>query len=240
MCEEFKAEQLFFHRHHHYRLNTLVEAKLRVYDNAEYMGRYINGILLSQFLWANHARSFHLFGAEFLAKNPPQFKHLDIGSGHGLFLAIAAQNQNFSELHAWDISQSSLEATKKALKTMGVEVNLFVKEQDLLDNSGLHNEFDSVICSEVLEHTENPEAGLKHIYQILKPGGRAYINVPINSPAPDHIFLWRKTDEVRDLFSQCGFEIEQFHEFPASGISLERAKKFDFDISCIGILKKPI
>ena len=241
VCEQFKEEQLYFQRHKKYRLSDVKTTQEKFYHNDDYMNQYIaKGIFLSQFLWANHARSFHLFGTEFLPKNPPQFKHLDIGSGHGLFLAIAAQTHNFSELHAWDISQSSLDATRKALAQMDIQTDLFVKEQDLLDNSGIENEFDSVICSEVLEHTEDPEAGLRHIYQLLKRGGRAYINIPINSPAPDHIFLWRKTDEVRDLFLKCGFEIQEFHELPASGISLERAKKFDFDISCIGILKKPL
>lgn len=239
MCREFKEEQLYFHRHGEYRLKTLLEAKEKVYDNHEYMGRYINGILLSQFLWGNHATSFSLFKTEFLEKNPKNYVHLDIGSGHGLFLVLAAEDKKCGQLNAWDISQSSLAATTKALKQMDISIDLNIREQDLLDNSGVYDQFDSVICSEVLEHTENPEKGLKHIYQILKPGGRAYINVPINSPAPDHIYLWRKTEEVRNLFINCGFQVESFYELPVSGVTVERAKKFNFDISCVGILRKP-
>lgn len=240
MCKEFKEEQLYFHRHGEYRLKTLAQAKEKIYDNDKYMGRYINGILLSQFLWGNHAASFNLFKTEFLRDNPEHYVHLDIGSGHGLFLVLTADDKKCGQLNAWDISKSSLEATTKALKQMDVKIDLHIKEQDLLENSGVYNHFDSIICSEVLEHTEDPEKGLKHIHQILKPGGRAYINVPINSPAPDHIYLWRKTEEVRSLFISCGFQIESFLEFPASGLTVERAKKFNFDISCIGILKKPL
>jgi 2-polyprenyl-3-methyl-5-hydroxy-6-metoxy-1,4-benzoquinol methylase len=38
--------------------------------------------------------------------------------------------------------------------------------------------FDCVLCSEVLEHLANPEATLRKLVPLLKPGGRVYASVP--------------------------------------------------------------
>src|SRR5438105_6991627 len=38
--------------------------------------------------------------------------------------------------------------------------------------------FDALVCSEVLEHLANPEATLKKLIALVKPGGRIYASVP--------------------------------------------------------------
>ena len=38
--------------------------------------------------------------------------------------------------------------------------------------------FDALVCSEVLEHLNNPEATLARLIPLLKPGGRVYASVP--------------------------------------------------------------
>ena len=40
------------------------------------------------------------------------------------------------------------------------------------------NTFDVLICSEVLEHLENPEIAINEFYRVLKPGGLAIITTP--------------------------------------------------------------
>jgi SAM-dependent methyltransferase len=40
------------------------------------------------------------------------------------------------------------------------------------------NSFDSVVCLEVLEHTQNPVRLIEEIYRILKPGGKLLLSVP--------------------------------------------------------------
>src|SRR5690606_33884721 len=40
--------------------------------------------------------------------------------------------------------------------------------------------FDRIICTEVLEHTTNPESVLSEIRRLLKPDGYAVITVPVD------------------------------------------------------------
>ncbi len=73
----------------------------------------------------------------------------------------------------------------------------------------------------------------------LRPGGRLFLNIPVNSPAPDHIYLWRDPEEIRAMIIDHGYEIESFSALPPTGKTLEQAKKFNLDISCIAIARKP-
>ena len=60
---------------------------------------------------------------------------LEIGPGHGLLLYLATQNQNVGNLFAWDISQSSLEMSKRALKALGAAKSTRFEMRDILDAS---------------------------------------------------------------------------------------------------------
>jgi len=58
-----------------------------------------------------------------------------------------------------------------------------------------NNTFDTIICTEVLEHTSNPFDAIKEIYRILKHKGFLHLTVPLNfrihGPFPDY---WRFTE----------------------------------------------
>jgi len=239
MCERFVEEQFFFFRNDHYRLSTIEEAIEKVYGNAEYMSKYVHGILLSQIFWRNHADAMYLYRSQFLPKNKDGYDHLEIGPGHGLFLVFAAKDPRAGSLCGWDISPSSLRQTKEALQTMGVNADVTVEENDVVTADKDENRFDSIICSEVLEHVEEPQRALRNLLKALRPGGRLFLNIPVNSPAPDHIYLWRDPQEIKDMVEKQGFEIEQFHELPTTGKTLEQARKQKLDISCITIACKP-
>lgn len=239
MCAEFLKEELHFRREGRYRLSTFKEAYDQVYNKPEYMSRYVRGILISQLIWTPHARAFDFFRTHFLTRNPAGSKHLEIGPGHGLFLYFAAQSANIEGLEAWDISQSSIAATRHALDALGVSRPVTLIEQDVLAAPSRSETFHSAIISEVLEHLERPDLALQTLRNALKPGGRLFINVPVNSPAPDHIYLWTGTDEFVDFVNGQGFEIEATQFLPVTGHSLERAIKHKLSISCIVIARRP-
>jgi 2-polyprenyl-3-methyl-5-hydroxy-6-metoxy-1,4-benzoquinol methylase len=233
MCENFLEEELHFRRTGRYRYSSFAEVNRFVYSDEAYMSRYVNGILLSQVFWQNHAAAIDIFGSIFLPGNIQGYDHLEVGPGHGLFLALAAKDPRCASVVAWDVSPSSIAATKVALAKMEIDRSVKMEIVDILEHDVRPAAFDSIIISEVLEHLEDPEAALRNLYAGLRPGGRIFINVPVNSPAPDHIYLWTGTEQVEAFVTACGFHIEAAHHIPLSGWTLERARRQKVSISCV-------
>lgn len=239
MCDEFWKEEYFFQREGRYRLSTFEEAYREVYSNADYMRRYVHGILVSQIVWTPHARAFDLFRTRFLTAISPGTSYLEIGPGHGFFLAFASREAAIDRMEAWDVSPSSVAEAKDALARLGVTRQIDIIEQDVLAAPARHDEFDAAVISEVLEHLERPDLALRSLHAALKPGGRIFINVPINSAAPDHIYLWRSPEELWEFVAAQGFEIDETHDLPQTGASLERARKFRLNVNCVVLARKP-
>jgi 2-polyprenyl-3-methyl-5-hydroxy-6-metoxy-1,4-benzoquinol methylase len=239
MCEEFVREEIHFRRDGQYRLSTFEEAFGEVYSRPEYMQRYVRGILISQILWDPHARALDFFRTEFLSSLKKGAKYLEVGPGHGLFLFFASATPNIDQLEAWDVSESSIAETHSTLRRLGAGGAISIIEQDVLAAPSRHSEFDAAVISEVLEHLERPDLALRSLHAALKPGARIFINAPVNSPAPDHIYLWSSTDEFIQFVEAQGFEIEDAKYFPVTGATLANAVRKNMSISCVVIARKP-
>jgi 2-polyprenyl-3-methyl-5-hydroxy-6-metoxy-1,4-benzoquinol methylase len=239
MCEEFLKEEIYFRRHGKYRLATFEEAFREIYGARDYMSRYVRGILISQLIWSPHARALDYFRSGFLERIPKQSSYLEIGPGHGLFLYFASKCANVDRLEAWDVSESSIAETKSTLKSLGVDRHISIVAQDVLKAPSSVNQFDAAVISEVLEHLEQPDLALRTLRTALRPGGRIFINAPLNSPAPDHIYLWRTPEEFRGFVIDQGFEIESCELFPITGASLALALRQKLSVSCVIVGIKP-
>jgi SAM-dependent methyltransferase len=95
-----------------------------------------------------------------------------------------------------------------------------------------HVRYDFVVCTEVLEHTRQPFDAVQNIFNILKPGGFAFVSTPFNfrihGPLPD---CWRFTEHgLRELFKS--FEITELN-------SLESMDRFLMPIQYTLIARKP-
>ena len=238
-CERLLEEELHFHRTGGYRLKTFVEAKHQVYDDPAFMGRYVNGLLLSHLFWSNHRRVLRTFAERFLAGNPSGFRHLEVGPGHGLYLYLAAGDAKCRAATGWDVSDTSVSETRTALAKLGAPGHARVERRDVLgDLSGL-GPFDSVVVSEVLEHLEDPARALVNLGRVMAPGGRIFVNMPVNSPAPDHIYLLESPEQVSGLVTENGFRATETLYFPATGYTEARARKAKATLSCVVIAVHP-
>ena len=233
MCDQFVKEELFFRRNKRYRLSTLKEARESVYDNPDFMERYMSGLLISQVLWRNHTSVIDSYITNFLGACETPFRHLEVGPGHGLFLHRAATHQFCKAAHGWDISKTSLQATAAALSVLNSDSKVRLEHRDVASADAAGADFDTVVISEVLEHVEQPDAVLEGLVRVIHPGGRIFLNVPVNSPAPDHIYLWRTPEDVVSLVSAAGLDIIETHLFPATGVTLEQARKAEITISTV-------
>jgi ubiquinone/menaquinone biosynthesis C-methylase UbiE len=234
MCDNFNEEQYYFAKSGRYRLATFAEAFERVYNNAEYMSRYVRGILLSQIFWRNHAQATDYFRTKFLPRNIDGYHHLEVGPGHGLFLYMAARDSRAGSVMGWDVSKSSLAATRRCLDILGVGDRVRLVERDVLDRPAADDgPFESILISEVLEHLERPDVALATLKQVLSEKGRILVNVPINSPAPDHIYLWKSFNEVAETVRSVGLRVTEAEYYPVTGYTLDEALKRRLSISCV-------
>ena len=243
VCEDYKyvcqelilEEELYFRRHRDYRLKTFADAYREYYSDKALMRRYMNGLLLSGIFWLNHANALEYYLAEFLPRNKDGYDHLEVGPGHGLLIYFAGKDPRAGSVRGWDVSAESVAATRRALETFDVGHRVELVCQDLFDAEVAAESFDSIVVSEVLEHLEEPLRALKSLKRCLRPGGRIWVNMPVNSPAPDHLYLLRTPEEMLDLMTEAGFKIEQHRFFPMTGVTMERARRHELTINVAAI-----
>jgi 2-polyprenyl-3-methyl-5-hydroxy-6-metoxy-1,4-benzoquinol methylase len=235
MCAEMNKEALYFKKHGVYRLSTFSEANKEVYSNAEFMKRYMEGLLVSQVFWRNHSAAFLYFQNKFLPSLRDRFRYLEVGPGHGLFLSVAAEQPACEHAEAWDVSEESLRQTGAALDKLGLKSRVDLVQQDIhaptrqVEDGPL---YDGIAICEVLEHLERPKEALMSLRRFLRPDGVLFINVPINSPAPDHIFLLRDVNAVRDLVEAAGLTVLDLHPVAMTGYSLAEANRQRATVNC--------
>jgi 2-polyprenyl-3-methyl-5-hydroxy-6-metoxy-1,4-benzoquinol methylase len=242
VCDEIVLpEEIFFRREGHYRLNSFVEANEQVYKNAPLMRRYMNGLLVTNVLWHNHCHAMNDFVADYLPRLKPGARHLEIGPGHGIFLYFAALRPEISSLTGWDLSPTSIAKTRHALDTLGIDRPVELVEQDMfaVGEPGADRLFDSIVMSELLEHVEDPVMALRSAARSLRPGGLIWINVPANSPAPDHIFLVNSPAHAEALVREAGLDIVASKGFAMMGVSLEKAARNQLSVNCVITARKP-
>lgn len=235
MCGEMNKEALHFKKHGAYRLSSFREADAQVYSNSAFMRRYMEGLLVSQVFWRNHSAAFIFFQNSFLPRLKNPFRYLEIGPGHGLFLSVAAEHSRCARAEAWDVSEESLRQTARALGILGLAEKVDLDQQDIhaptrrVEDGAL---FDAIAICEVLEHLEQPADALASLRRFLRPDGVLFVNVPINSPAPDHIYLLRNEAEVRELVRSAGLDILDLQLTPMTGYSLAEAECQKATVNC--------
>lgn len=238
-CDRLREEELFFHREGRYRLSTFDEAMAEVYSNHDYMARYVNGLLLTQVLWYNHVGTFEMFLHRVLGAATAPFDYLEVGPGHGLAVYFAAASPLSRSLEAWDVSAVSLRETAAALDKLGVEKPVTLTEVDILKAERSERRYDLIVISEVLEHLERPDVALKFLRTALRDDGRIFINVPLNSPSPDHIYLLSTPDEVKALVADAGFAVESMEMYATQAKRLEFALSNRITVSA-GVIARPV
>ena len=104
--------------------------------------------------------------------------------------------------------------------------NLAMKKEDITSLSFRDNIFDIIICVHVLEHIEDDTRAIRELFRVIKPGGFAIIQVPIDfkrnktfedfsiSSPEDRLKFFGQDNHVRvcgidyhDRLKKSGFEV---------------------------------
>jgi SAM-dependent methyltransferase len=82
--------------------------------------------------------------------------------------------------------------------------------------------FDCVLCTEVLEHLEEPSTAIQEAYRLLKKGGYALYTVPFSWPIheePRDFYRYTKYG-IKYLFEKNGFEIVEINALDGFAVKI--------------------
>ena len=122
---------------------------------------------------------------------PKGAKVLDVGCGNGVISRYLG-SIGFHVVGI-DISEKTIE-TAKAQTTLPNVTFLKLSAEELVASG---EKYDAVICSEVLEHLENPGTLLSVLYTSLTEKGKLIVTVP-NGKGPRELFVTRPVQNLRN------------------------------------------
>jgi len=205
----YMVEQARFLQSGDYAFSDFEQARADVYDNEEVMsGFYLAGLLLTHAFWPVHYVMHNWFLEHFVEQLNPSGKGVEIGYGHGLYLAEILQRHPNGSVEGYDISRHSHQFAKRLLEESGFDKSRWnLQLGDVQDGFKEIGPFDWAIFAEVLEHIPRPDEALVAIAGIMKPNALLYAVTVVDSNAIDHLYHFKSTDEVLEMFTNCGFEV---------------------------------
>lgn len=123
-------------------------------------------------------------------------KVLDYGCGTSPYKEVF----NFDEYKRADI----------IIDNLGDNVTKIINAKTIFED----NYFDSIICTEVLEHVEDTNLAIEEMYRVLKPNGVAIITTPFVWQIHGHPYDFRRFTlaGLTKIFEENKFEIIQKHK----------------------------
>lgn len=227
-------EQLYFQRHGRYRHSSYIDVAASVYQNEDYMKRYMYGLALTTYLWPNH-RTIHRCFVDALPRQQDG-QYLEIGPGHGVYFMNAMRLGRFRRYLGIDISPTSIALTRSLLSSgnFGHFSNYEFACTDFLADQ-VDGRFQAVVMGEVLEHVENPLAFLKKIRSLADHKAFVFVTTAINAPAIDHIYLYDSPEAVTEMAVAAGFRVLKAETAPYPGLTLQQSlvKKLPINIALV-------
>lgn len=198
-----------YYSYNYERGNSLTEWIRQTRDQFAVTNRGLNGRLLYAILPVAAMRLLHWSG-----KSDPELSILDVGCGNGQELRNL-QRLGFSNLYGIDpfIERDILDKQSQGLS---------IYKRDLWQWTGQH---DLITFNHSLEHfTTDPANVLQRVVDLLKPGGKCSIRVPVADSyafnhygtdwvqidAPRHYFI-PSVKSMHMLAKQVGVKIESIH-----------------------------
>ena len=146
---------------------------------------------------------------------------LEIGSGTGLMTRFLAGKAHVT---ATDIDRDYVALLGR---TFAENPNVDVRQLDLdtLGRNGVPKaSYDTVVCSNVLEHIEDDRAALDAIRNVLLPGGRVVLIIPAlqalygEIDRAIHHYRRYSAEEIREKLAAAGLDVEHLSYFNMLGV----------------------
>lgn len=136
---------------------------------------------------------------------------MDVGSGQGDFLQRAASRHIAARMLGLELSATGVAISQaKVPEAVFIQADLFQPPQEL---EAYERSADVAVCSEVLEHVDDPASFVRALGTYLKPGGRLIVTVPGGPMSffDRHIGHRRHFDaeSIRKTIQSAGFAVEK-------------------------------
>lgn len=121
---------------------------------------------------------------------------LDVGSGRSRrYAAVCTNVTSYKTMDVSDAGKPDIVGSAEAIP--------------LPDNS-----FESVLCTQVLEHVAHPVKVIEEIYRVLKPGGLCLLTAPQWNELHEipHDYFRYTCYGLRTLFEDAGFTVEEMDQ----------------------------
>lgn len=161
-------------------------------------------LVLQRVIWPLRRQAVLVFGPGPLPPALPDGHALDVGCGNGAWL-LKLQSLGW-QVEGVEFNSLACEVARAA--------GLVVYQGSLADAARPSNFYDVVRIWHTLEHVPNPDAELREIARILKPGGRLIIGVPNAGGWLARIWgpLWFDLDVPRHFWHFTAAHLQQLVE----------------------------
>jgi SAM-dependent methyltransferase len=131
----------------------------------------------------------------------------DLGCGSGMILCDVLALKPRWHGHGLDISAAAVNYAERLAEHKGITERAQFRVGDVERLPFANRSLDLVIISEVIEHMPEPEAVLREIARVLRPGGQLLLTMPIESHTPAHLSALTEADDFRSLCAQAGLRL---------------------------------
>ncbi len=136
---------------------------------------------------------------------------LDIGSGQGDLLKYAHDRWPAAALLGIELSSAGVAESQRKVPTAEfVQADLILRAPD----AGEHTRWAThAVCSEVLEHVDDPALLLRNVCAFLAPGCRVVITVPAGPRSAFDVHIGHRRhftiDSLNELLAAAGLEVQE-------------------------------
>ena len=120
---------------------------------------------------------------------------LDAGCSNGFLLFSHITKKEGRKAVGIDIGSGHLKSAFKTAKNLEVKRDTYFLVGDLEDLPFKNNSFDTIICSEVIEHLLEPERAFREFGRVLKSRGFLIVTTP------NPLYIFKKTNPI--FWSKC-------------------------------------
>lgn len=136
---------------------------------------------------------------------------LDIGSGQGDFLAKAVSTDVADYTVGFELSETGVMISRQKVPTASFyQVDLYSPSSEV---SAFAGHADAVVCSDVIEHVDDPVTFCRLILNYMKPGATLVLTVPGGRMSAFDRHIGHRThytrETVANVLRDAGFTIDQ-------------------------------